>query len=119
MFPIYFDIPNLRGELNTKKVELALNAFETYLKKTQTKYAAANHMTIADIALVAGTLPLEAVDYKFDHYPLVTKWYNTFKRENPEVWEIGQSGVDINAAFNKKSPDLSKLNHLIFPVKKT
>lgn len=118
MAPIFFDYAFLRGELGKKKVELALNAFETYLKTTKTKYAAADNLTIADIALVAGTLPLEAIDYKFDHYPLVTAWYKTFKTENPDLWAIAQTGVDEIAAYEKNPPDLSKLNHPLHPPRK-
>lgn len=104
--------------MGKKKVELALNAFETYLKTTNTKYAAGDNLTIADIALVSGTVPLEAIGYKFDHYPLVTKWYATFKTENPELWEIGQINVNELANFENNPPDLSKLNHPLHPPRK-
>lgn len=114
--PMFFDYP--RGELGKKKVELALNAFETYLKTTNTKYAAGNNLTIADIALAAGTFPLEAIGYKFDHYPLVSKWYATFKDENPQLWEVGQGCVNELAGFEKNPPDLSKLNHPLHPPRK-
>lgn len=118
MAPIFFDYP--RSDMGKKKVELALNVFETYLKATNTKYATGDNVTIADIALAAGTLPLEAIEYKFDHYPLVTKWYNTFKSGQPELWEIAKAGVDEIAGFEKNpaSLDLSKLNHPFHPVKK-
>ncbi|XP_031636614.1 glutathione S-transferase 1-1 [Contarinia nasturtii] len=116
MAPIFFDYP--RSDMGKKKVELALNAFETYLKNTNTKYAAGDNMTIADCALAAGTLPLEAIGYKFDHCPLVTKWYNTFKSENASVWEIGQAGLDEIADFEQNPPDLSKLNHPLHPARK-
>lgn len=100
------------------KVEMALKAFEEYLKKTNTKYVAGNNLTIADIALVSGTLPLEATGYKFDHYPLVTEWYKTFKVENPELWKIAQIDVDQIAEFEQNKPDLSKLNHPFYPPRK-
>lgn len=118
MAPIFFDYPFFREEPGKKKVEFALNALETYLKTTNTKYVAGDSLTIADIALVAGTLPLEAIGYKFDHFPLVTKWYNTFKSEKPELWQIAQAGVDEISEFEKNPPDLSKLNHPIHPVRK-
>lgn len=118
MAPIFFDYPMFRDDVGKKKVELALNALETYLKLNKTKYAAADNLTIADIALVAGTLPLEGIGYKFDGYPLVTKWYKTFKAEYPELWEIAQSGVDEIAEYEKNPPDLSKLNHPLHPPRK-
>lgn len=118
MAPIFFDYPFFRNELGKKKVELALNAFETYLKRANSKYAAGDEFTIADIALVAGTLPLEAIGYKFDHFPLVSAWYKTFKEEHPDLWAIAQTGVDIIADFEANPPDLSKLNHPLHPVRK-
>lgn len=114
--PQFFDFP--RDELAKKKVELALNTFESYLQRTNTKYAAGDNLTIADIALISGTLPLEAIDYKFDHYPLITKWYKTFKSEHPDLWEIAQIDVDQITEFEKNNPDLSKLNHPLYPARK-
>lgn len=104
--------------MGRKKVEIALNVFETYLKKTNTKYVAGDVLTIADIALAASTFPLEGTGYRFDHYPLVTKWYNTFKTENPDVWEVGQINVNQIAEFERNPPNLSKLNHPLHPPRK-
>lgn len=118
LLPIFFDYPSFRNEVGKKKVELALNALETYLKTTNTKYVAADSLTIADIGLVTGTLPLEAIGYHFDHYPLVTKWYRTFKCEHPELWQIAQIGVDIFTEYEQNPPDLSKLNHPLHPARK-
>lgn len=118
MAPIFFDYAFLRGELGKKKVELALNALDTYLQRTDTKYVAGDKLTIADIALVTGTLPLEAIRYKFDHFPLLSKWYATFKSEYPELWAIAQSGLDEIAEYEKNPPDLSKLNHPLHPPRK-
>lgn len=114
---MFFDYP--RSPLGLQKVNLALNAFETYLTRTQTKYAAANHLTVADLALVAGTLPLESINFSLKDYPLVQDWYQTFKKEYPELWEIAESGMKILADLEKNPPDLSKLNHPLHPVRKT
>lgn len=104
--------------MGKKKIEIALNVFETYLKATKTKYAVTDYLTIADIALVAGTFSLEAIGYSFTHYPLVHKWYNTFKQENPELWAVAKTAVDVIAHYEQHPPDLSKLNHPIHPVRK-
>lgn len=95
-----------------------MNVFEAYLNTTKTKYAVADHLTIADIALIAGTFSLEAIGYGFVAYPAVQKWYDTFKQENPELWAIAQSAVDEIAHYEKNPPDLSKLNHPFHPVRK-
>lgn len=104
--------------MGKKKVEAALDVFETYLNTTKTKYAVADHLTIADIALIAGTFPLEAIGYDFSHHPSVQKWYDTFKQENPALWAIAQTAVDEIAHYEKNPPDLSKLNHPWHPVRK-
>lgn len=115
--PIFFDYP--RSPLALHKVNLALGAFETYLTRTQTKYAAANHLTIADLALVAGTLSLESIDFDLKDYPLVQDWYKTFKKEYPELWAVAEPGMKIIADFEKNPPDLSKLKHPLHPARKT
>lgn len=114
--PQFFDYP--RDDLAKMKVEIALNAFEAYFKKTNTKYAAGETLTIADIALISGTLPLEAIGYNFNHYPLVSNWYKTFKSENSELWAVAQMNVDQIAEFERNNPDLSKLNHPLHPPRK-
>lgn len=114
--PIFFDYP--RSALSLHKVNLALTSFETYLKRTKTKYAAADHLTLADLSLVAGTLSLESIDFDFKDYPLVQNWYKTFKQENPDLWKIAESGMKIIADFEKSPPDLTKLDHPLHPPRK-
>lgn len=89
------------------RVDMALNVFETYLSTTGTKYVASDNVTIADMALAASTVSLESCEIPFDDYPLVTTWYDTFKSENPELWEIGQAGVDAINEIYKIPPDES------------
>lgn len=100
------------------RIDSALSVFETYLSTTNTKYAAGDNLTIADMALMSTTLVLEACEIEFDNFPLVTTWYGTFKDENPDLWEIVQAGIDeINAIF-KNPPDVSQMNHPIHPMRK-
>lgn len=100
------------------KVNLSLNAFETYLKKGNTKYAAADNLTIADLGLIAGTLSLESINFSLKDYPLVEKWYATFKQEYPELWAIAREGMQLIADFDKSPIDLSKLIHPLYPKRK-
>lgn len=116
MAPIFFDYP--RTELGLKKVHMALATFETYLKRGATKYAAGNEITLADLALVAATICLEATDIPLDGYPLVAEWYTTFKREHADLWAIAEAGMREIADFNKNPPNLSHLKHPIHPVRK-
>lgn len=117
MAPIFFDYP--RNEHGQKKVNIALKTFETYLQRNDTKYAAGNELTIADLPLVTATMCLEAIDFRFDDYPLIVKWYSNFKAENPKLWEICTGGMEEIEEFNKNPPDLSKMNHPIHPIRKS
>lgn len=117
MAPIFFDYP--RNEHGQKKVYIALKTFETYLERNGTKYAAANELSIADFPLVSSTMCLEAIGFKFDDYPLVVKWYETFKAEYPKLWEICAAGMKEIEEFNKNPPDLSHMNHPIHPIRKS
>jgi len=116
MAPIYFAYE--RTELGLKKVKIALSTFETYLEKEKSKYAAGNGLTIADFPLVTATMCLEAIDFKLDEFPRVKAWYNVFKKENPQLWEIAEGGMKEIAFFEKNPPDLSKMNHPIHPARK-
>lgn len=69
MAPIFFDYE--RTPLGLKKVHIALDTFNTYLKVVGKKYVAADNITIADFQLVASTMCLEAIDFDFSKYELV------------------------------------------------
>lgn len=116
MAPIFFDYP--RSEMGLKKVHIALATFEKYLTISQTKYAAADTVTLADFALASATLCLEGIDFSLNEYQLIKKWYETFKREYPNLWAIGAGGMKEIAEFNKNPPNLSHMNHPIHPVRK-
>lgn len=116
MAPIFFDYP--RNEMGLKKVHIALATFEKYLTTSKTKYAAADTLTLADFALASATLCLEGIDFSLNEYPLIKKWYETFKTEYPNLWAIGAGGMKEIAEFNKNPPNLSHMNHPIHPVRK-
>ena len=116
MAPIFFDYP--RTPMGLKRVNISLSTFETYLKTSHTKYAAGENLTIADFPLVTATLCLEGISFSIDNYPLVKQWYETFKKEYPELWAIGKSGMDEITAFEKNPPDLSHMDHPIHPIRK-
>ncbi|KAF5298681.1 hypothetical protein FQR65_LT09661 [Abscondita terminalis] len=116
MAPIFFDYK--RTPLSLKKLRIALETFNEYLKRLGTKYAAGDHVTIADFQLVSATMCLEAINFDLSDYPLVKKWYSTFKSEYPELWAIASSGMAEITEFEKNPPDLSNLNHPIHPTRK-
>ncbi|XP_038221761.1 glutathione S-transferase 1-1 [Zerene cesonia] len=116
MAPIFFDYQ--RTDLGLKKVHIALDVFETYLQRLGTKYAAANHLTIADFQLFNSTMTLEAIDFDFSKYQKIHKWYNTFKQEYPVLWKISEGAMKEIQLFAANPPDLSNLNHPIHPIRK-
>jgi len=116
MAPIFFDYQ--RSEMSLKKVNNALEVFQTYLERFGTKYAAADHLTIADFSLVSATLCLEAIGFDLSRFPLVKKWYETFKQEQTELWEIANGGMQEIVEFEKNPPDLSHMNHPFHPTRK-
>lgn len=115
--PIFFEYP--RNAMGLKRVHMALEVFEEYLKRNGTKYVAADHVTIADFSLIASVVCLEGIAFPFDKFARVKTWYETFKKENPDVWGVADDVVKIIQEIEKNPPDLSKLNHPIHPVRKT
>lgn len=77
-----------------------------------------DNVTIADFQLVTSTMCLEAIDFDFSSYTLVSNWYKTYKQENPQLWAIVEEGMKEISAFEKNPPDLSHMNHPIHPVRK-
>lgn len=61
---------------------------------------------------------LEAINFDLGPYPLVAKWYATFKAEYPELWAITEGGMKEISAFEKNPPDLSHMVHPIHPIRK-
>nr|XP_003704435.1 PREDICTED: glutathione S-transferase 1 [Megachile rotundata]XP_012143182.1 PREDICTED: glutathione S-transferase 1 [Megachile rotundata]XP_012143183.1 PREDICTED: glutathione S-transferase 1 [Megachile rotundata] len=113
--PIYFDYP--RTPLGLKKMKIALDAFNTYLQRGNTEYAAGNTVTIADMALMASTMGLEAIDFKLTDWPYVEKWYNNYKQKQPELWKIVKEAMEAMKDCVKNPPDLSGIGHPIHPVR--
>ncbi|KAJ3627185.1 hypothetical protein MTP99_014584 [Tenebrio molitor] len=116
MAPIFFAYS--RTPLSLKKVHIALDNFNTYLQRTGTKYAATDNITIADFQLVTATMCLEAINFDFSSYKAVSKWYDTYKKEYPDLWAIVEGGMKEIAEFEKNPPDLSHMDHPIHPVRK-
>jgi len=85
---------------NLKKLEDALGFFNTFLENST--YAAGEHLTVADISLVATVSTLEAVvASKFGgpaltNYPNVAKWLEKCKATVPG-YDINEAGVNAFA----------------------
>ncbi|KAJ8724542.1 hypothetical protein PYW08_016016 [Mythimna loreyi] len=116
ILPVYFDYK--RTPEGLKRVHRVLDVFDTYLSRLGTKYAAADHLTIADFPLINSTMCLEVIGFDFSQYKNVTKWYNDFKKTHPELWSITEEGTKIIKFCIDNPPDLSHLNHPIHPARK-
>ncbi|XP_063827577.1 glutathione S-transferase 1-1 [Ostrinia nubilalis] len=116
MAPIFFDYE--RTPLGLKKVHIALNVFETYLERLGTSHAAADHLTIADFQLINSTMTLEAIDFDFSKYKKIHKWYNDFKKDNPDLWKISEEAMKEIQHFAANPPDLTHMDHPIHPIRK-
>ncbi|XP_077297647.1 glutathione S-transferase 1-like [Arctopsyche grandis] len=117
MDPIFYDYE--RTPLGLKKMHVALDNFETYLKTSGTKYAAADHLTIADFPLITSTMCLEAIDFDFSSYKMISNWYATYKREYPELWGEAAGDLKDMISYAKNPPDLSHLTNAIHPSRKS
>ncbi|CRK90496.1 CLUMA_CG004112, isoform A [Clunio marinus] len=114
--PIFFDYP--QTEQGIKRVHNVLGVFEEYMKRLGKKYVAGDTVTIADISLACSSTVLEAARFDLSLYPLVKKWYETFKNENKEMWIYAQKALDEVANYAVSPPDMSKMVHPIHPMKK-
>lgn len=113
---MFFDYP--RTEQGLKRVHMVVGVFDEYFKRLGTNYVAGNEVTIADISLACSVTVLEAINFDLSPYPLVKRWYEWFKSENPEMWTLAQKALDEVAAYEKSPPDMSKMNHPLHPMKK-
>ncbi|XP_018564199.1 glutathione S-transferase 1-1 [Anoplophora glabripennis] len=116
MAPIFFDYQ--RTPLSLKKTNIALDNFNTYLVRLGTKYAAGDHVTIADFQLVTSTMCLEAINFDISPYPLVKNWYENYKKEYPHLWSIVEEGMKEIEEFERNPPDLSHMDHPIHPIRR-
>lgn len=62
---------------------------------------------------------LEAIEFDISEYQLVSEWYATYKKENPELWSIVEIGMKEFAGYAKNPPDLSHLDHHVHPIRRT
>lgn len=81
-------------------------------------YQSSDQLTIADCALHPATMCLEAIGFSLSPWPHVESWYNDFKVNHPDLWEISAAGMKEIIFFEKNPPDLSHMIHPIHPIRK-
>ncbi|KAH8306483.1 hypothetical protein KR018_012668, partial [Drosophila ironensis] len=71
-----------------KKIETAFGFLDTFLEGQN--YVAGDHLTVADIAIVATVSTFDAVEFDITKYSNVNRWYQNAKKVTPgwdENWE--------------------------------
>lgn len=117
-----FTLPLITSTHICKELEqnMQLQVTQFSIKKHQHIYDSSptDNITIADFQLVTATMCLEAINFDFSSYKAVSKWYDTYKKEYPDLWAIVEGGMKEIAEFEKNPPDLSHMDHPIHPVRK-
>ncbi|XP_023170120.2 glutathione S-transferase 1-1-like [Drosophila hydei] len=87
--PIFFQ--NKPGDPeDLKKIEAAVGLLNTFLEGQQ--YVAGDHLTIADIAILANISTLLATKFEIKNYPNVAKWYANAEKVTPG-WSENLDGL--------------------------
>lgn len=79
-----------------KKLEVAVGLLNIFLESTG--YAAAKHLTVADLVLFATVSTLTNFGFEFTPYPQVEKWLELMNKTAPGV-ESNNAGLEIMKAF--------------------
>lgn len=95
-FGDYF-LPQLKEKLPAdpekyKKVEEAVEFFDGFLANS--KYAAGDHITIADYALVVTLSTVEVVEFDISRFKNVNRWYKLCQETLPGI-EVNNEGIEI------------------------
>jgi len=100
-----------KTDASKKMLEHTVGVFNTIMAKQGERYAAGNHLTIADLPLALGTVCLEIIEFDLGNYENVQTWYQNLKTSHPDLWEYGKICLIELAEFVKSPPDFSHLNH--------
>ncbi|EFX81632.1 hypothetical protein DAPPUDRAFT_230826 [Daphnia pulex] len=77
-----------------KKWDEAMNYFNTFLADQE--YAAGNHLTIADLSLIASASTMEAfIPTIFNDYPKIKEWIERCKSQIADYHDLNQVGANI------------------------
>ena len=77
-----------------------------------------DNLTIADLPLIMAMVCLEAMTFEFGDYPKIQAWYQNFKDNHAELWEVANIGLQELTEFEQNPPDLSHVEHPLHPTDK-
>jgi len=93
-YPVMFGGATQFDETAKNDFANAVGFLDTFL--SQNKYAAGDHLTIADICLMASAATFEATDaHVFDKYPTIKNWMEACKSELVDYQETNQVGAEV------------------------
>ncbi|KAH8391640.1 hypothetical protein KR200_006895 [Drosophila serrata] len=114
---LYFDHSNMYGSLAAYffKAFLTgkLGSEEDYKKSTDTfeflnsflegqEYLAADHLTLADIAILSNVANFDALGFDISKYPNVARWYANAKKVTPGWDENWAGALELKKMLDKK-----------------
>lgn len=89
------------------KIKTAMEIFDTILSKST--YAAASHLTLADITLLVTVTCLEGLEISYEEYANVHKWSKKVKQELPEYEKVNLPGMkDFKEFFDSIKQEIKK-----------
>jgi glutathione S-transferase len=89
-YPIFLEKKEADAE-KFKEAEKAVDFLNTLLEGKE--YAAGDHITLADLSMIASATTFEPAGFDFGKYLNVAKWIKNCK-ENIVGYEVNQEGID-------------------------
>ncbi|XP_050100534.1 glutathione S-transferase 1 isoform X1 [Anopheles aquasalis] len=76
---------------NEKKMKDAVDFLNTFLEGQ--KYVAGEHLTVADLSILATVSTYDVAGFELAKYPNVQKWYDNIRKEAPGA-AINEAGIE-------------------------
>lgn len=114
--PIYYDYPRTQASLD--RMLMGIQLLEVYLQRSGSKYIAGNTVTIADFPLICATMVLYVIGFELTRYPLIQKWYDTFKFEHSKLYKLAFDEMHEIGDGYKNPPKITMKSHPIHPLRK-
>ncbi|XP_070072552.1 glutathione S-transferase D2-like [Drosophila takahashii] len=92
----FFRTGKLGSEEDLKRIETAFGFLDTFLEGQE--YVAGDHLTVADIAILANVSTFEITEFDFSKYSNVVRWYANAKKVTPG-WDENVKGLEIMKSF--------------------
>ena len=85
-------------------LKTSLDYLDGFLKKSP--YLTGDHVTIADLSILASITQMEGMDYQLQGYKNLKTWVDRLKNELPYYDECNKAGIEMFRAWAKNKRDL-------------